>query len=543
MLLIKNKKSRFSLQATIILIVVCSTLVSLIASMFLIRHYVVEQEYRHTKDKISVVADIVAQEDGIVQALENRESTVDVQALTMGITDITQVDFVVVVDTDMLRLSHPDANVIGKPFSNPADIQEALDGKKHFSIKKGILGEGIRYFVPVYSSSGEIIGVVCVGLTMKTINLDIKNAQNTIFIGILLGLTVGVIGAIFLAKKIKKVLFGLEPIEIAEAMREKELVENEITESIIAIDQQKRLMLINKEAYQLVAKIDDTLQLKIKEPIPTVLYDLFFSEVFIQQDRLMNQTISANSLDLIANMSPIYAENEFNGAVVTFRDQSDMSQLIHQLSGTEQYIDSLRAQTHEFMNKMQVIMGMIELGQYQEVSVFIQHLHSNYKAEVGYITDKVKTPAIAGFLLGKVNEANEQGIKFIINDKSFLPNLPIDDNSHFLLQILGNIINNAFDAVKDVELKEVTLLLTYDNEGEIVMMSVTDTGPGIAKEIQDKIFEKKFSTKAEQRGYGLYLVKKSVTARDGIIDVSIDDTGRTHFYVEFPIIKGSEDTK
>ncbi|AQP53380.1 ATP-binding protein [Vagococcus penaei] len=543
MLLIKNKKSRFSLQATIILIVVCSTLVSLIASMFLIRHYVVEQEYRHTKDKISVVADIVAQEDGIVQALENRESTVDVQALTMGITDITQVDFVVVVDTDMLRLSHPDANVIGKPFSNPADIQEALDGKKHFSIKKGILGEGIRYFVPVYSSSGEIIGVVCVGLTMKTINLDIKNAQNTIFIGILLGLTVGVIGAIFLAKKIKKVLFGLEPIEIAEAMREKELVENEITESIIAIDQQKRLMLINKEAYQLVAKIDDTLQLKIKEPIPTVLYDLFFSEVFIQQDRLMNQTISANSLDLIANMSPIYAENEFNGAVVTFRDESDMSQLIHQLSGTEQYIDSLRAQTHEFMNKMQVIMGMIELGQYQEVSVFIQHLHSNYKAEVGYITDKIKTPAIAGFLLGKVNEANEQGIKFIINDKSFLPNLPIDDNSHFLLQILGNIINNAFDAVKGVELKEVTLLLTYDNEGEIVMMSVTDTGPGIAKEIQDKIFEKKFSTKAEQRGYGLYLVKKSVTARDGIIDVSIDDTGRTHFYVEFPIIKGSEDTK
>lgn len=223
---------------------------------------------------------------------------------------------------------------------------------------------------------------------------------------------------------------------------------------------------------------------------------------------------------------------------MTFRDQSDLTLLIQQLSGTEQYIDSLRAQTHEFMNKMQVIMGMIELKQYDDVSRYINKLHNNFQAEVGYITDKVKSAAIAGYLLGKAGEAQEQKITFILDPNSYLPELTESADIHELLQILGNVLTNAFDAVKLEFVKEVTLSLNFDSEEEIIIITISDNGCGIDLSYANLIFNNKFSTKSTNRGYGLYMVHKTITSRAGLIEFSSTKDLGTEFYIEFPITKG-----
>lgn len=534
-----RKEQRYSLRTIIIFIVMISTFISLIASGILIRNYVVNQKIHQVEEKIKLITDMVARQPEIIQTLETlANNETDIQQLASDIMKDTQVDFVVVLDKNLIRLSHPDQTALGKPFSNIPDAKLALDGKSHFSTKEGILGEGTRYFTPVKDNQGNVIGVICVGLRSITIDAELEEAHTKLLIGLFLGLSVGVLGATYGAYRIKKIIFNLEPYEIANLVYDKELVEQEITESILAINLNKQIILMNKEAQKLLKKIDSSYNLKLNDFLPEKLYEALFESVFISKQKIKDQRLSIDQLNIVVNTSPIFAKNKFRGAVVTFRDQSDLTLLIQQLSGTEQYIDSLRAQTHEFMNKMQVIMGMIELKQYDDVSRYINKLHNNFQAEVGYITDKVKSAAIAGYLLGKAGEAQEQKITFILDPNSYLPELTESADIHELLQILGNVLTNAFDAVKLEFVKEVTLSLNFDSEEEIIIITISDNGCGIDLSYANLIFNNKFSTKSTNRGYGLYMVHKTITSRAGLIEFSSTKDLGTEFYIEFPITKG-----
>ncbi|MEG0160083.1 MAG: ATP-binding protein [Carnobacterium sp.] len=528
------KRKKLSLQSTIIVVVTAATLVSLVVSAVLIRNYVIAKEFENTKEKIANIANLAAESSIVKDGLLGLVKQDEVQNYAQMVVDTTNVDFVVVLDTNMIRLSHPDKTVIGETFSNVKDAKKALSGKSHYSEQIGVLGDGYRYFTPVFNSSGEVIGVVCVGLTMDTINRDVSDAQWKILVGLGLGLIVGVIGAIFLAQKIKSILFGLEPSEIATRLSEKEIIENEVSEGILAISSNQEIVLVNREAIKMFTQSDIQQEIKLGVHLDEVLYSVLFEQVFETKEKLKDQALYLSGIEVIASVAPIFIEGDFAGAVATFRDQSEMQNLIHELSGTEQYIDSMRAQTHEFMNKMHVILGLIELEKYSEVTSFIRQLNNDYQEEVGYITEKIKVPAIAGFLLGKINEAKEQGVEIILEEQSFLPELKTGESIHLLLQIMGNLLDNAKEAVAHTLDKRVTLLVSYDLEGQILIIKVTDSGQGIAGDIQAKMFERGFSTKGEHRGYGLNLIQTIVTNHQGFIEVKSQQNQGTTFYIELP---------
>ncbi|MEG2874038.1 ATP-binding protein [Carnobacterium sp.] len=528
------KRKKLSLQSTIIVVVTAATLVSLVVSAVLIRNYVIAKEFENTKEKIANIANLAAESSIVKDGLLGLVKQDEVQNYAQMVVDTTNVDFVVVLDTNMIRLSHPDKTVIGETFSNVKDAKKALSGKSHYSEQIGVLGDGYRYFTPVFNSSGEVIGVVCVGLTMDTINRDVSDAQWKILVGLGLGLIVGVIGAIFLSQKIKSILFGLEPSEIATRLSEKEIIENEVSEGILAISSNQEIVLVNREAIKMFTQSDIQQEIKLGVHLDEVLYSVLFEQVFETKEKLKDQALYLSGIEVIASVAPIFIEGDFAGAVATFRDQSEMQNLIHELSGTEQYIDSMRAQTHEFMNKMHVILGLIELEKYSEVTSFIRQLNNDYQEEVGYITEKIKVPAIAGFLLGKINEAKEQGVEIILEEQSFLPELKTGESIHLLLQIMGNLLDNAKEAVAHTLDKRVTLLVSYDLEGQILIIKVTDSGQGIAGDIQAKMFERGFSTKGEHRGYGLNLIQTIVTNHQGFIEVKSQQNQGTTFYIELP---------
>lgn len=528
------KRKKLSLQSTIIVVVTLATIVSLIVSAVLVRDYVISKEFENTKDKISNIANLASESSVVKDGLEKQISQQEVQDYATTLVKTSHVDFVVVLDKNLIRLSHPDKSVIGEPFSNLTDARKALSGKSHYSEQVGILGAGYRYFTPVFNSSGDVIGVVCVGLTMASINRDVSEAQSKILVGLALGLIVGVVGAIFLAQKVKSILFGLEPEEIATRLSEKEIIENEVSEGILAVSVNQDVVLVNSEASKIFAHSDVQQEVRLGEKLDPVLYSVLFEQVFTAKEKLKDQALYLSGTEVIASIAPIFIDQELYGAVATFRDQSEMRHLIHELSGTEQYIDSMRAQTHEFMNKMHVILGLIELGKYDEVTTFIRQLNKDYQQEVGYITEKIKIPAIAGFLLGKINEAKEQGVEIILEDTSFLPDLKTSGSIHLLLQILGNLLDNAKEAAIQASNKKVTLLLSYDLEGQILIIKVTDFGRGISTDIQQKMFERGFSTKGEHRGYGLNLIQTIVTSHQGFIEVKSQPDQGTTFYIELP---------
>lgn len=106
-----------------------------------------------------------------------------IQDYSLGVMHNVNVDFVVILNHDLIRLSHPNATMVGKPFSDLNDARRALSGQGHFSENIGILGKGYRYFTPIFNQQHEVIGIVCVGLTMRTLNHDLMQAQYTIFGG------------------------------------------------------------------------------------------------------------------------------------------------------------------------------------------------------------------------------------------------------------------------------------------------------------------------------------------------------------------------
>ena len=238
---------------------------------------------------------------------------------------------------------------------------------------------------------------------------------------------------------------------------------------------------------------------------------------------------------MLVNRNAIYQNGKLYGAVVTLRDQSEMKKLITELSGTEKYNDSLREQSHHFMNKLHVLHGLIEMKSYDEVEKFISYLKDDYHDKIGYISESIKVPAIAGFLLAKVREAKQKNISLLIDPDSMILNQEgLDELFNELLIILGVLIDNSMESISEKEDGKIVVYLYLNTDENILLCSVYDNGCGISKDILENVFERGYSTKGENRGYGLDAVDTIVKKYNGLIDVE-SEVGKTKFTIEIPI--------
>lgn len=122
--------------------------------------------------------------------------------------------------------------------------------------------------------------------------------------------------------------------------------------------------------------------------------------------------------------------------------------MANQLTGVRNYADALRAQTHEFMNKMHVIMGLIDMKAYDELKQFTMEIANNRQAEAAYVVTRLKDITLAGFILGKISRARELDIEFSLTDESELTTEFIRPTVQELILIIGNLIENAFDVLR-----------------------------------------------------------------------------------------------
>lgn len=516
----RQKWFRFlSLRSLMILLILLTVFFSLGASALLVQNYVVDREYQVIENKISSIARIVAKDDRVIGAVTNEVIDPEVQEYANEVLADTDVEFIVVLDNNLIRYSHPEKEVIGGKFSNIEDASRALDGSEHFSEHIGILGAGRRFFTPIINEAGEQVGIVCVGITNETIAIQNQAAQEKLIYGLAVGLMVGLTGSILLANKIKKTLLGLEPKQIATRLKERKIITDAVVEGIIAISMDKKVLLMNENAKAIFKQANLPEIVSMNGEVSGELYTVLFSECFSTKETVSDHSLVLNHLDIVVNISPIWINQEFSGAVATVRDQSEMKHLLRELSGTEQYIDSLRAQSHNFLNQLHVILGLIELEKYEEVKSYISILNKDYHEEIGYITEKVKSPALAGFLLGKSSEAKEKQVLLTIDKDSYFPNIEVNSLTHHLIVAIGVLLDNAFEAVQTQKRKEISLYLHYDKDEGILTIKVTDTGIGMSSEEKKKIFQRGFSTKGNKRGYGLDAVQTIIRSYNGIIDV------------------------
>ncbi|WP_091068519.1 DcuS/MalK family sensor histidine kinase [Paenibacillus sp. NFR01] len=489
-----------------------------------------EQARKTLEDKALTVARTVAGTPVVIEGLTGKGDSGRIQAYASRVSAVNHVQFVVVIDMEGIRHSHPDPDRIGKHFTG-GDETEALRGQEKTSIAKGSLGYSVRAFSPVFGTDGEQIGAVAVGIPLGSVQSAVKQNQWIMYTGILVGGLTGIAGAVMLAWKIKRMIFGMEPGEIAKVLEERSAMLQSTKEGILAVDRESRITLMNMEANRLMGSVgltQDPLHQKVGQIWPFLQMD----RVLADGQPLQDIEVEQNGITLLVNIVPVKVKGKIEGAIATFRDKTEVSLLIERLSGISLYAEALRAQTHEFKNRLHVIMGLTTMRQYERLEEYLTDLVQNSHTEADAVVKQVKDPVMVGFLLGKLSRIREAGAQLLMAADGGLPEPDQREVSREMVTIVGNLLDNALEAVSGVDDKTITLGFKYEDGG--LTLKVRDNGRGIAKEAGERMFDQGYSTKGRDRGIGLYLVKRSVGKLGGSIRWESMPEEGTEFTVLLP---------
>lgn len=428
---------------------------------------------------------------------------------------------------------------------NLPDFEHSARGLVDQYSGRGKISYKDNYAIPnkalgfVKNDNGEVVGYIVTGYSDEIVNNSTIDSVLFLLLMTVLGLVVGIWGAIYLAKRIKSVLFGYEPEEIARMLRERDILLNSVREGIVNVNSNGRITLVNSEASVLlqqagIKNVSEIMGMNASD----VLKRLPINDIIKDGKTLVDASVKIGNTIFILTAVPLLLEDKnIIGAVLTFRKKSVVEEMANQLTGFKNYATALRAQTHEFMNKMHVIMGLIDMKAYDELKNFTQEIAYNRQSEVSYVVTRLKDITLSGFILGKISRSRELDIDFSLTEESELHSELDVPSVHDIVLIAGNIIENAFDALKNFDGERIVNLSILDFDREIVIV-VEDSGPGMDESIRKHIFQRGFSSKCESgHGFGLYLVKHSIDSLNGSISVESAPGEGTIFTVRLPIKK------
>ncbi|MBI2755980.1 MAG: sensor histidine kinase [Chloroflexi bacterium] len=475
------------------------------------------------------VAQSVAQMPSIRNAFDDPDPSATIQPLAEAVRVATGVAFVVVANRDQVRYSHPNPERIGQVLST--DGQLALDGLAYVTTERGTLGESIRAKVPILDGDGEVIGAVSVGI-LADVLAEVVSRNWALILGVgVLSLALGAAGSYGLARHIKRQIFNLEPAEIAALVEQREALLHGIREGVVAVDMHGALTLVNDEAARLLNVDPEWLGHAVEGVLP----QLGLQEVLVTRRSVSDQTVLANGRAIVVSRMPVETRGMLVGAIATFRDHTEMQALVRELNGTRSYLDALRAQAHEFANKLHTVAGLVELGLYGEAKSYIHDATAHQQELVENLPRRVADSSVLALLVGKASVAAERGIHFSVSAETHVG--PLADAGAAVSTVLGNLVENAFDAVAGRPERRVQIHL--EDTDEMLTLRVADSGAGLARDALPRLFEDGYSTKSvpggPHRGLGLALVRRVVEGVGGEVRARNADDGGAEFSVCMPL--------
>ncbi|MED1953321.1 ATP-binding protein [Brevibacillus centrosporus] len=482
-------------------------------------------------------AKTIARMPEIIEAFSQPDPAQTINPLVETIRVDTRAAFITVGNRQGIRYSHPDPEQIGKPMVG-GDNEAVFAGHSIISETVGSLGPGLRGKTPIWDRGGHVIGVVSVGFLLEDIQETIKLYRDRIVVIGAVILFLGILGTLWIARKVKESIFGLEPEQIGRMYQENQAVLESIREGIVAVNTDGAVTLANQTAMNLIGPSER--QELLEDDPKEWLRSLRLVEVMKTGVAEFDQETFVSGKAVVVNRVPILdKERKVTGAVASFRDRSELFRVTQELSRVKEYAEALRSQTHEYSNKLHLISALIQLESYQEAVDFISAEVDVHISNTQMIMRRIPDPLIGGLLLGKVNQANERKIALMIDPDSHIREIPAAIDRSLLIVILGNLIDNAMEAVcaNGAYAKEISVYL--GEMDELLLVEIEDRGPGIPEAYASKVFERGFSTKQLQdHGYGLHLAKEAVEQLDGTISHAGNPQGGTIFTVTIPLEVG-----
>ncbi len=450
-------------------------------------------------------------------------------SLASFIRNATETSFVIITDAKGIILAHPDSMEVGNSIKDAYAIKALWYGRAYsrHSIENTegyILGTA-----PVISENYDIVGMVTVGFPVREFQQVTKEFLEKAVFFIFVFLTLGLVAAIFIAQGVKKAIFGLEPSEIAYLFNERSAMIESMHEGVIAANAEGKITLVNEAALS-VLQVDKEEELSGK---PLIEFFPFLDSFPFKASgrRIHDRECVVNGVTLIVNVESV---DKHGGLVFSFRERQEIDLIARELSQVQTYSEMLRAQTHEYSNSLHTIVGMIQIEAYEDVLNYIAEETQAHRELIQFLTEYLPDRHLSSLIIGKFMHAHEQKVEFRIDPEARMIDLPASLDRHKLVTALGNLLQNAIDAVL-LTPKPRVVALSMSDFGSDLIFEIEDSGPGIGEQIAARIFEKGVSTKSgSKRGYGLYLAKKSVKDLGGEIYFDRADLGGARFEFSVP---------
>lgn len=508
----------------------------LLGGIFLLGNLLSEQE-KDFGQRAMLVARTVSNVPELSVHLENaniKESAKYINKIVDGIRVIHKAEYIVVMNMERIKLSHPVSKEIGKR-SESQDLNAAFSEHYYVSKARGESGVMIRAFVPIINDKREQVGIVVVGYSLPDFLEMLQSYEREIMITIVISLIFSIFGAYTLGRHIKKQMFGLEPHEIAKMFVERTETFNAMHEGIIAVDKEMNITIFNEKAADILGvtrKIEDCIGQKIYDVLP----DTRLPEIVETATPVYDQELYINHHSILSNRVPIIVNGELVGAVAMFKDLTAVKKLAEEVTGVKAFVQALRVQTHEHKNKIHTIAGLLQLGHTKQALEYVTVTTENEASLTKFLNERFHNENISGLLLSKVSYGKELGIEVEIDRKSHFKRFPPLLDHHDFVVLFGNLIENAFEALNVLSKEDKYVAISVDEHDGVLAIAVTDNGIGMTKEVQERMFENGFSSKAsENRGIGLHLVYEIVRKGNGDIEVTSEFMKGTSFLILFEL--------
>ena len=446
------------------------------------------------------------------------------------------VDVISIVNKNNQRFYHTNHSLIGTTFDG--EQPDFISSEKTFYIvnANGPSGEQRRAYSALYDSNGEYVGFIMVIILNEHLQANFTQIISTYSIITLAVIIVELIISAWISNNIKKSLLGYEPNTISAMYLVRDNILESLKEGIIALKKDGTILFANESAVKMLDK-QSSVNSFVGKDVSEINNGNIIKNIINSEEREFNiHAQRTDGTDLIVDRIPMKQQDEAIDTICILHDRAEYTKLMEELSGTRYLVESMRANNHDFTNKLHVILGLIQMEMYDKATSYIENITMVQRASISKIMNSIDEPAIAALLIGKTARAAELNVKFTLRENSHFSKSDMYVPTEVLITVIGNLIENAFESMNakpSTSESNNELLIGLFSKKDSILITVDDTGLGISEENKNRIFENGFSTKGENRGTGLYQVKTMVENLGGHISVESQENVGSSFFVYF----------
>ena len=368
----------------------------------------------------------------------------------------------------------------------------------------------------------RVIGSASVGVLESTLAEDLYEDLPQLFGWLLGAALLGSLGAMYISKLVWRRIYKLEPEDIAALLETRDAMLHGLGEGLVAVDADGKVALVNDEARRLLG-VGEEITGKPAERMPgtrdppDAAAGSATEELVLSGERILLGKVNAATVD-----------GREVGKVLILRDRTELHTILRDRDGALDVTQALRAQAHEFANKLHVISGLLELGEQAKAVEYLGRSHSDAAFVNRPLAAGITDHDVRALLIAKSTVCAERGVEILVSPDSVCT----PDGTGDVITVLGNLIDNAVDAAGYDSTVAVRLDETPDGERTI---TVEDDGPGVPEPERAAVFEAGVTTKPAEginsRGFGLALVQRVARRRGGAASVSASALGGACFTV------------